>query len=70
MNAMDTHLFKDYCYSGEGLLSVVDKNGCSPDLEYDGGFPVRMATPLAYGIRFAFKDGRLVFIKIEYIRSD
>ena len=44
-------------------MSVSDKNGCSLDLEYDGEFPVRMTTPLGYGIRFAFKDGRLASLE-------
>ena len=59
-NVTDTHQFTTYCYDGEGLLvSVVDKNGNSLLMEYDGGVPVRLTTPLGYEVTFTFREGHL-----------
>ncbi len=59
-NVTDTHQFTTYCYDGEGLLvSVVDKNGNSLLMEYSGGLPVRLITPLGYEVTFTFREGHL-----------
>ncbi len=59
-NITDTHQFTTYCYDGDGLLvSVVDKNGNSLLMEYDGGVPVRLTTPLGYEVTFTFREGHL-----------
>lgn len=59
-NVTDTHQFTTYCYDGEGqLVSVVDKNGGSLWMEYDGGVPVRLTTPLGFAVTFTFREGRL-----------
>lgn len=59
-NVRDLPWFVTYCYDGEGLLAAVeDQNGNSLELEYDGGVPVRLTTPLGYTVSFTFREGHL-----------
>ncbi len=59
-NVTDTHQFTTYCYDGEGqFVSAVDKNGNSLEMEYDGGVPARLTTPLGFAVTFTFREGRL-----------